>query len=65
MTRRVASKMMPPIWNKNPIRTNLISPKEAMTMPRTMKRTLKNFFGSNLSTPNMTLAVRTATGVVA
>lgn len=44
MVRRMASKMIPPTWKKNPTQTNLISPTEAMTTPTTMAETLRKTF---------------------
>lgn len=65
MTRRTASKMMPPTWNRNPMRTKRISPKEARTTPMTMKETLKRTRMFGCEVPIAQPASKTATGVVA
>lgn len=65
MVRRMASKMIPAIWKRKPVRTNLISPKDAMTTPMTIKETFPRVlkFGGVMPIPQV--ARRTATGVVA
>ena len=65
MTRRMASKMMPPTWNMNPIMTNLISPKEAMMTPTTIMETFPSVLRLGAEAPRPQVAKRTATGVVA
>lgn len=65
MTRRVASKIMPPIWKRKPIITNLISPIEAMITPTTMTATLKRTLRLTGAIPMAQVANSTATGVVA
>ena len=65
ITRRMASKTIPPTWNRNPMSTNLISPKDAITTPSTIKETLKRTFMLGCASPRPHVAKRTATGVVA
>ena len=65
MTSLTASNITPPIWNKNPMSTNWISPKLAMMTPTTMMATLKNTLRSACASPMLQVASRTATGVVA
>jgi hypothetical protein len=65
MTRRVASKMIPPTWNRKPTSWNLTSPKEAMITPTTMMETLARTFMLAGAIPIPQVASRTATGVVA
>lgn len=64
-TRRVASKPVAATWHRNPARTNLISPKEAMMTPRTMKETLKRVFASKGLILRPHVMRRTTTGFVA
>jgi len=47
------------------MKTNLISPMEAMTTPITMNETLRKTFKLGLVMPKIHPAKRTATGVVA
>jgi hypothetical protein len=65
MVRRMASKIMPAIWNTKPIMTNLISPIDAMTTPTTIVETFRNTFRLGCDTPIPQLQRSTATGVVA
>lgn len=65
MTRRTASKTMPPAWYRKPTMLNLISPNEAMMTPMTMNETLPSVFMFGGATPRVQVAIRTATGVVA
>lgn len=64
-TRRVASKPVAATWHRNPARTNLISPKEAIITPRTMKETLKRVFASKGFIFRDQVIRRTTTGFVA
>jgi hypothetical protein len=65
MTILIASKIIPPTWYRNPVRTKSISPKDAMMTPITMAETLRSFLKLTASTPSAQVASRTATGVVA
>lgn len=65
MVRRMASKMIPAIWNKKPIMTNLISPMDAITTPTTIVETFRNTLRLGCDIPMPQLQSRTATGVVA
>lgn len=56
---------MPPIWKTKPQNSNLISPKDAMTTPRTMMPTLPRTFMFGGAMPKAQVARRTATAVVA
>lgn len=64
-TRRVASKPVAATWQRKPARTNLISPKEAIMTPRTMKETLKRVFASKGFILRDQVITRTTTGFVA
>jgi hypothetical protein len=65
MDKRMASKMMPPTWKRKPTMTNLISPREAMMTPMTMKDTFPRVFMLGGCKPMVQVVIRTATGVVA
>jgi hypothetical protein len=65
MLRRIASKKTPAIWKRKPVRTNLISPADAMMTPITMKETLPRVLRFGGARPKSQLVRRTATGVVA
>lgn len=65
MTRRVASKMIPPTWYRKPTKTNLTSPNEAIMTPRTMTATLVRTLRLTEAIPIAQVASKTATGVVA
>lgn len=65
MTKRSASVTMPPIWKTKPQNSNLISPNEAITTPRTMMATLPRTFMFGGVMPKAQVARRTATAVVA
>lgn len=56
---------MPPIWKTKPQNSNLISPKDAMTTPRTIIETLPSTLRLGGAMPNAHVARRTATAVVA
>lgn len=63
--RRTASKTMLAAWKRKPMRTNLISPNEAMMTPTTMKETFPKARRFGEETPRAQLASMTATGMVA
>lgn len=56
---------MPPIWKTKPQNSNLISPKDAMTTPRTIMETLPRTLRLGGEMPKAQVASRTATAVVA
>lgn len=65
MTRRRASKMIPPHWMRKPSISNLISPKEAITTPITMIATLPRVLKLAGAMPKAQVAKRVTTAFVA
>jgi hypothetical protein len=65
MVKRMASKIIPATWRRNPSMTNWISPNEAMMTPITMKDTFPRVFMLGGERPMTQDVIRTATGVVA
>ncbi len=60
--KRYASKNRPLIWNRKPLRTNLISPKDAIIVPTTMKTMFSHVLPVDTSKPREVVAVRMAAG---
>lgn len=65
MTRRMASKMMPPHWNRKPVKMNCISPTEAIMTPTTMKDTFPSCARDGGETLKTQPVIRVTTGIVA
>lgn len=62
MMRRMASKTMPPIWQKKPTQEKCISPALAMATPATMTTMLTRDVTSGLARPQTQDRRRTMTG---
>ena len=65
MTRRMASKTMPPTWNRKPARLKSTSPKLASPTPATINRMLRKRLSDGCSTPQAHEVRSTATGAAA
>jgi hypothetical protein len=65
IARRVASQMTPSMLKTNPMKTNLISPREAIMTPMTMAATFPSVLRLGGWVPSTQVASRVTTGVVA